>query len=116
MDTLPPKREPGWVVPNSARANWSLVLGASTEMLPVELSRYGWVDLFLHDSEHTQETMSYEFNAAWPHISNSGVLICDNVDSTTAFFDFCLKVQRHPLVLSDKRGGPIRFGLIKKSE
>lgn len=114
-DTLPPNREPGWVVEPSDRERWSLVLGSTKEKLPQILKDAGWIDLFLHDSEHTHETMTFELNEAWPRLSAKGILVCDNVDSNTAFFDFCYAIGRPPIVISDGRGAEIRFGLLRKS-
>jgi len=96
--TLPPGRDPGWVVPERLRARWELHLGASTEVLPGILGPES-IDVFLHDSEHTYETMRAEMELAWPALRSSGVLIVDNADDTDAVADFCAAVGREPLLL-----------------
>ena len=64
--------------------------------------------------------MTFEFETAWPALRRGGVLVADNIDANTAFFDFSRVVQRVPFVMPrdpDQRvpGGPgIRFGLIRK--
>lgn len=62
-------------------------------------------------------TMWNELNMAWPHIKPEGICICDNIESNTSFFDFCLKVGKIPLVLPAPGNDGlmlIRFALIKK--
>lgn len=111
-DTLPPEKEPGWVVAEAYRHRWDLRLGNSLEILPKVFARYGKAGLFVHDSEHTYETMWGEMTLAWEHLEQGGVMVCDNVDSNTSFFDFCRRVGRIPFVVAQDRLGPIRFGIV----
>jgi hypothetical protein len=119
-DTLPPRLPPGWVVDEALRPSWSLRLGSSADLLPEICREAGSVDIFLHDSEHTYATMQMEFETAWPAIREGGLLIADNIDCNTAFFDFCRKVKRVPYVapVDPDHVRPavtgIRFGLIQK--
>jgi predicted O-methyltransferase YrrM len=84
---LPRGKEPGWVVPESMRANWLLLKGASTDVLPAALAESGPVDIFLHDSEHTAKTMYEELRLGWEALRPGGLLICDNFDMSSAFTD-----------------------------
>lgn len=119
-DTLPPGMQPGWAIGEHLRKGWTLKLGSSRDMLAVACEEVGPLDIFLHDSEHTYSTMTLEFETAWPHIRYGGLLIADNIDCNTAFFDFCRRVNRMPYVAPadpDHFKPPasgIRFGLIKK--
>jgi hypothetical protein len=94
--TLPPGREPGWLVPAELRSRWELHLGPSLEVLPRVLPEQ--IDVFLHDSDHTVETMSGEFALAWPRLRDGGALICDDSTDNSAFADFCAQVGRSPLL------------------
>lgn len=96
--TLPPGRDPGWVVPERLRARWELHLGPSTELLPGLLAPES-IDVFLHDSEHTYPTMLAEMELAWPALRPDGLLIVDNADDTDAVRDFCAAVGREALLL-----------------
>jgi predicted O-methyltransferase YrrM len=87
--TLPPDREPGWVIPKGLRERWELLKGSSAELLPEVLARHRTIDMFLHDSEHTYETMSLEMNLAWPALRAGGVMLVDNIEANSAFDDFC---------------------------
>jgi hypothetical protein len=94
--TLPPGREPGWLVPDDFRDRWELHLGPSLEVLPRVLPDE--IDIFLHDSDHTVETMSGEFELAWPRLRAGGALVCDDSTDNAAFADFCRRVGREPLL------------------
>ncbi|MEZ5123725.1 MAG: class I SAM-dependent methyltransferase [Solirubrobacterales bacterium] len=114
---LPPGREPGWVVPDALRGSWELQLGPSLELLPGVLAREGAIDVFLHDSDHTHETMSGEFALAWPALRDGGALIADDSTDNTAFAELCALVGRTPLLLPNPNEQPhdeARCGLILK--
>jgi len=114
VDTLPPGREPGWVVDESCRERWDLRLGSSLDLLPGILNEMDGLKIFLHDSEHTYSTMIGEMHLTWDFIEEGGYLICDNLDCNTSFFDFCRNVDKMPFVCSEIFGEGIRFGLIRK--
>ena len=84
---LPRGKEPGWVVPAAKHARWQRLTGASTAMLPPVLAELGEIDIFLHDSEHTTQTMFEELRLGWQHLRPGGILICDNADMSSAFHD-----------------------------
>jgi predicted O-methyltransferase YrrM len=115
LETLPPGKEPGWIVPDHRRGRWDLRMGRSIEVLPVVLGDDDVLDLFFHDSEHTYETMTFEMDFAWERLSPGGILMVDNIDTNGAFEDFCAKVARPPLLLpapDNRAHDAVRFGLI----
>ena len=54
----------------------------------------GKVDLFLHDSEHTYETMMFEFTTVWDYLVQGKPLLSDDIHWNDSFGDFCKKVNR----------------------
>ena len=88
---LPRGRASGWIVPYSLRGPWKLHIGDSREMLPALLDALGRVDLFLHDSDHSYESMSFEFEQAYPRLAPGGLLMSDDVHLHGAWNDFCAK-------------------------
>ena len=88
MQSQPLEERQGWIIPDYLRGRWNLVLGKSSEKLPVLLKETGPIDLFFHDSEHVYDTMLWEFRAGWAGLKNRGVLIAHNIDSSAAFEDF----------------------------
>ena len=120
LDTLPPGKCPGWLIPERLEKNWILKIGASVDVLPLLFNAQREIELFVHDSEHTYETMSFEFHSAWEVLLTGGFLVADNIEANTSFFDFCRKVDRVPYVLPvdpdhlELREPGIRVGVIRK--
>ena len=61
------------------------------------------VDLFYHDSDHSYVNQMLEYSTAWEMLnSDKGILVSDDINWSNAFLDFCKKVNRVPLLLSDR--------------
>src|SRR5262249_34042922 len=85
FDVLPPGAEPGWIVPDALRARWQVRLGPSRALLEPWLAELETIDLFFHDSEHTDANMTWEYGAAWPRLAPGGLLVSDDVFWSPAF-------------------------------
>jgi len=72
MKEQPIEQQSGWIIPDYLRSRWQLLLGKSSEKLPSLLKYLGAIDVFFHDSEHTYETMLWEFKTAWPCLRAGG--------------------------------------------
>ena len=93
--TMPSGKQSGWMIPNSLRHRWHLILGeTSKELLPL-LQQLGEIDIFLHDSLHTFENMRFEYETAWPFIAKDGLLLSHDV--THPYLEFCRKVHSAPV-------------------
>ena len=99
---VPAGKEPGWMVPERLRGRWHLALGRSQDELPRLLDRIGPIDFFMHDSEHSDACMRFEFEAAWPALREGGVLAADDVNANSAFPDFAGRKRREPVELGPK--------------
>jgi predicted O-methyltransferase YrrM len=99
---IPSGKEPGWMVPDRLRDRWSLVLGRSQDELPPLLERLGTIDFFMHDSEHSEACMQFEFDTAWAALRDGGVLAADDVNANTAFADFAKAKGREPIPIGPK--------------
>ncbi|MGI0018460.1 MAG: class I SAM-dependent methyltransferase [Nitrosotalea sp.] len=86
---LPPGRASGWAVPDDLRIRWKLYLGDARELLPAVLGALEHVDVFLHDSDHSYEHMSFEFEQALPKLAHGGLLLSDDTHLHAAWDDFC---------------------------
>jgi predicted O-methyltransferase YrrM len=89
-------------VPGELQRHWTLVIGDSRHELGPLLKRNAPVDMFLHDSLHTFDHMTWEFETALPHLSPAGILTSDDVLNPpsllgvfreTAFPAFCKRRQ-----------------------
>jgi predicted O-methyltransferase YrrM len=99
---VPAGEEPGWMVPADLRDHWHLVLGRSQDVLPPLLDRLGPIDFFMHDSEHSEECMRFEFDAAWAALRDGGVLAADDVTVNDAFATFAAGHDREPIEIGPK--------------
>lgn len=99
---VPAGEEPGWMVPADLRSRWHLVLGRSQDALPPLLDRLGPIDFFMHDSEHSEACMRFEFEAAWAALREGGVLAADDVTANSAFADFAAEHDREPIAIGPK--------------
>jgi hypothetical protein len=108
---IPKGKTPGWMIPESLKDRWTLVIGRSQEKLPVILQKLGEIDFFLHDSEHSFECMTFEFETAFSRLSRVGFIGSDDIDWNEAFYEFAkrnsLKVRHieHNIGLVFNSGG-----------
>lgn len=106
---IPPGKDSGWVIPDELRDRWTLREGDTYYQLPkVFEDLSGGVDIFLHDSGHSYETMMFEFAIAWRHLKEKGLLLADNIDHSRGFSDFVEAKEVVPYRLGN-------LGLMKKT-
>jgi len=88
---VPPGYEVGWLVPSWLRSKWRLFLGDSKELLPKLVENLGEIDMFLHDSLHTDECVTFELLTVFPYLKKEGLLLADDVNEywSMAFKTFC---------------------------
>jgi hypothetical protein len=95
----------GWLVNESLRDNWQLILKPSRDALP-EIREQA--DLFFHDSEHSYKNMMFEFEWARGHLSDGGFIVSDDIERNDAFQRFCEKYPGEFAIWSGKRYGVLR--------
>lgn len=94
--TIPSLDRLGWLVPESLRDRWELIIGNSVTALPPLLQRLSGIDLFLHDSLHTHEHMTKEFEIIWPALKEGGFILSDDIflNRHAAIHEFARKKER----------------------
>jgi predicted O-methyltransferase YrrM len=110
---LPPLRRRyerfwGIAVPDELRGRWRLHRGTSASVLPRLLGEIRTPDLFVHDSLHTHRNMRREFDAVWPHLSEGGLLLADDVERNRAFGDLRQKNPTLWRVIRDRETSPLQ--------
>jgi hypothetical protein len=91
---LPPPLRPelhnqiGAAVRTNLRHRWSYIRGTSRRHLPRVLSKLKKIDLFIHDSAHTEYNTEFELRQVWPALKPGGVIIADDIDYSFAFDNF----------------------------
>ena len=78
----------GFVVPESLHSRWILTLGNSRDTLKPGLEKHGPFDIFMHDSEHTYEHVTFELSTALPFMKEHFMIVVDNYNWTEAPNDF----------------------------
>jgi len=109
FDTLPAGVDPGWLVPHELRERWTVRLGTSRALLGPWLDELGTIDLFVHDSLHTYENMTWEYGAAWARLAAGGMLVSDDVFWSLAFRHFARRTGADARIL---RG----MGFLRKAD
>ena len=77
--------EIGFVVPPERRDRWTLIEGSSRRKLPSLLERLGTVDLFVHDSLHSERNIRFELEHVWPFVRPGGAVVVDDVHMNAGF-------------------------------
>ena len=107
MKAMPKKAIPGWIIPKYLKKRWKLLIGSSQQHLPKLLRELKGINMFIHDSLHTYDHMTFEFQKAWPFVSDDGFLLADNINWNNAFYDFAEKIK-------GSRIQKYNFGAIRK--
>lgn len=105
---VPGGKQIGWLVPSELKSRWKLILGRSQDKLPLLLKDLESVDAFLHDSEHTYETMMFEYETVWSNLKDSGLLLSDDVRWNRAFNEFVVKNNPKRWITFDGLGAVIK--------
>lgn len=84
-------KEVGLMVPADLRDSWDLNYGTSRRVLPVLLRRLGSIDMFIHDSLHSYHNVKRELKLITPYLSESGVVVVDNIAGNSAYQEWVAK-------------------------
>jgi hypothetical protein len=82
------KKQIGVAVGNRFADRWSLIFGTSRRQLPPLLNRLGQIDLFIHDSRHTEQNVRFELECVWPRLRAGGAMVVDDIDTNWGFDSF----------------------------
>ena len=103
----------GSLVPENLRVRWQIEYGSSLKVMENMFKEHGFIDAFLHDSEHTYGYMLSEYRLAWPHIRDGGLMISDDVGANNAFLEFAESVGRKMVCIQGNEHKSI-LGIVKK--
>ncbi|MBI3675011.1 MAG: class I SAM-dependent methyltransferase [Proteobacteria bacterium] len=78
----------GIAVGGGFKDRWTLIEDSSRRALPGLLRRLGSIDLFIHDSLHTERNVTFELDHAWRALKTGGVAIIDDIDSNWGYDAF----------------------------
>lgn len=98
--------EIGIAVGAGLRERWTLLKGTSRRLLPGLLSRVGRVDLFVHDSLHTESNVRFELDTVWTRLPPGGAMVIDDIDANWGFHSFTHAFRGHESLVCEAE--PIR--------
>jgi hypothetical protein len=78
----------GMAVGDRFQDRWALIRGSSRLRLPGLLKQVGSVDLFVHDSLHSERNVRFELDLVWPVLTPGGAAVVDDVDVNYGFRSF----------------------------
>lgn len=64
------------------------IINVGAERLPGILSQLGEIDLFVHDSLHTERNVRFEMDRAWASLRPGGAIVVDDIDANRGFRSF----------------------------
>lgn len=89
-------------VPESLRSRWTFLRGSSRRHLRPLLERLAGVDVFLHDSSHTESNMRFELSAALPALRANGILVADDIHENGAFGEIVERAGIAPIIAQEE--------------
>jgi predicted O-methyltransferase YrrM len=103
---LPPleriwQKQVGVAVGDRHKTRWSYIKGSSRRRLPRLLAQLGQIDLFIHDSLHSNRNVLFELEHAWAAVRPGGAIIVDDIDVNGAFKTFTRTLSPHQFMICD---------------
>jgi hypothetical protein len=103
---LPPlervwRKQVGAAVGDRYSDRWSYIKGSSRRRLPKLLSRLGRIDLFIHDSLHSERNVRFELDRAWAALRPKGAIVVDDVDANWGFQSFTQTFSGHQSLICE---------------
>jgi len=80
---------------------WSYIKGSSRRHLPKLLSQLGEIDLFIHDSLHSERNVRFEIDRAWVALSPKGAIVVDDIDANWGFHSFTQTFPGHKSLICE---------------
>ena len=108
---LPPL-EPVWqdeigiAVTDQFRPRWSYIRGTSRRRLPGILSNLGQIDIFVHDSLHSEQNVRFELDRIFAALRPGGAIVVDDIDANWGFRTFTEAFSGHHSMICEAE--PIR--------
>jgi hypothetical protein len=80
---------------------WTYIKGSSRRRLPRLLSRLGTIDLFIHDSLHSEHNVRFEVDRAWAALRPGGAIVIDDIDANRGFQSFTRAFSGHQSMICE---------------
>ena len=104
----------GAAVPDELRTRWTYVSGTSRRRLPGLLAELREVDLFVHDSSHTERNVLFELERVWTALQPGGAVVADDIERNAGFAKFLRRLPAAASVVARADDGRALIGLAVK--
>jgi predicted O-methyltransferase YrrM len=91
---IPEGKSSGWMIPDRYRDRCTVEIGDAKVLLPAAVDRLDRVDMFYHDSDHSYDHMTFEFEQAWRKLAPGAVVVADDIAWNASLWEFA---DRHRL-------------------
>jgi len=103
---LPPierdwRKQVGVAVGDRYADRWTYIKGSSRRRLPGLLSQLGQIDLFIHDSLHSERNVRFELDRAWAALKPGGAIVVDDVAANWGFRSFTQTFSGHESIICE---------------
>src|SRR5713101_8670938 len=103
---LPPietvwQKQVGLAVTERHARQWTYIKGSSRLRLPKLLFQIGQIDLFVHDSLHSERNVRFELDRAWANLRPGGAIVADDVDANWGFRSFTQTFAGHQSIICE---------------
>lgn len=95
------RRQVGIAVGKRHLERWSYIEGSSRRRLRALLSKLGQIDMFVHDSLHSERNVRFELDQAWKILRPGGAAVVDDVDANDGFHSFVESFPGHPWMVCE---------------
>jgi Methyltransferase domain len=80
---------------------WTFIRGSSRRRLPKLLSDIGQIDLFIHDSLHSEHNVRFELDCVARCLAPNGVIVVDDIDASGGFQSFIEEFSLDQAIIGD---------------
>jgi len=105
IDRPPMEREwleqVGVAVDQRLKYRWFYIRGSSRRRLPGVLSQLGEIDLFVHDSLHSEGNVRFELDRAWAFLRPGGAIVVDDIDVNRGFSSFTQRFSGYHTLIGE---------------
>ncbi len=83
------------------KERWQLIVLKKNYKKEMEssINNLPWVDLFIHDSDHSFKWQDFEYNLVSSKLNENSVFLSDDIDGSYAFIEYCKKTKSKPQYL-----------------
>ena len=91
----------GAAVSNQLKHRWTYIQGSSRRQLPRLARQLGTVDLFIHDSLHSEQNVRFEADQAWAVMRPGAAIVIDDIDANRGFRTFTEVFSGHQSMICE---------------